>query len=92
MSFSSADRTYSIRKAFLSQTDFVVKTESFNKVEINHIKELRVWLEVNYSQPESVWLVTYKKSIPDKYVDRWDVLDELICFGWIDGMRRKYGP
>ena len=40
-------------------------------------------------QEESVWLVTHKKSVPDKYVDRWAVLDELICFGWIDGMRRK---
>ena len=43
----------------------------------------------NHTQSESVWLVTYKKSKPDKYVSRWDVLDELICFGWIDGIRRK---
>ncbi|MFP2996823.1 YdeI/OmpD-associated family protein [Spongiivirga sp. MCCC 1A20706] len=43
----------------------------------------------NHTQPESVWLVTYKKSYPEKYVSRWEVLDELICFGWIDGIRRK---
>ena len=43
----------------------------------------------NYAQPESIWLVTYKKSESDKYVSRWEVLDELICFGWIDGIRRK---
>jgi uncharacterized protein YdeI (YjbR/CyaY-like superfamily) len=43
----------------------------------------------NHAQTESVWLVTYKKSKPDKYVSRWEVLDELICFGWIDGIRRK---
>ena len=43
----------------------------------------------NHTQSESVWLVTYKKSNPDKYVSRWDVLDQLICFGWIDGIRRK---
>jgi uncharacterized protein YdeI (YjbR/CyaY-like superfamily) len=34
-------------------------------------------------------LVTYKKNHPEKYISRWDVLDELICFGWIDGIRRK---
>ena len=34
-------------------------------------------------------MVTFKKSEADKYVSRWDVLDELICFGWIDGIRRK---
>ena len=44
---------------------------------------------INHAQPESVWLVTYKKNEPDKYVSRWEVLDELICFGWIDGIRRK---
>ncbi|MEM9830461.1 MAG: YdeI/OmpD-associated family protein [Bacteroidota bacterium] len=43
----------------------------------------------NHTQPESVWLVTHKKSEPSKYVSRWEVLDELICFGWIDGIRRK---
>ncbi|MEL6721013.1 MAG: hypothetical protein AAFO82_09695 [Bacteroidota bacterium] len=30
-----------------------------------------------------------KKVEPDKYVSREEVLDELICFGWIDGIRRK---
>ena len=36
-----------------------------------------------------MWLVTFKKSVPEKYVTRWDVLDELLSFGWIDGIRRK---
>ena len=43
----------------------------------------------NQSQAESVWLVTYKKNRPEYYVSREDVLDELLCFGWIDGIRRK---
>ena len=67
----------------------MIKTERFDKVEIASQEELRVWLLKNHTQPESVWLVTYKKSIPDKNVSRWEVLDELICFGWIDGIRRK---
>lgn len=67
----------------------MIKTENFNKVEIASREELRSWLKDNHDQQESVWLVTYKKSEPDKYVSRWEVLDELICFGWIDGIRRK---
>ena len=27
--------------------------------------------------------------MPDKYVSTSQVLDELLCFGWIDGVRRK---
>ncbi|MDG1915566.1 MAG: YdeI/OmpD-associated family protein [Crocinitomix sp.] len=33
--------------------------------------------------------MNFKKSEPAKYLSRWDVLDELLCFGWIDGIRRK---
>ncbi len=66
-----------------------VKTENYAKVEITSREALRAWLMKHHRQPESVWLVTYKKSQPDKYISRWEVLDELICFGWIDGIRRK---
>ena len=67
----------------------MIKTENFEQIEITSSEELRAWLITHHTQEESVWLVTYKKTIPSKYVSRWDVLDELICFGWIDGIRRK---
>ena len=67
----------------------MIKTESFNKIEIKSVEELRAWLLQYHSQAESVWLVTYKKNRPEYYVSREDVLDELLCFGWIDGIRRK---
>ena len=67
----------------------MVRTENFDKVEIKSAGELRYWLLENHRQPESVWLVTYKKNVPENYVSRWDVLDELLCFGWMDGIRRK---
>ena len=34
-------------------------------------------------------MVTHKKSEGEKYVSTGQVLDELLCFGWIDGIRRK---
>jgi uncharacterized protein YdeI (YjbR/CyaY-like superfamily) len=67
----------------------MVKTENFEQVEISSQNELRDWLMVNHSQGKSVWLVTYKKEVPVKYVSTGEVLDELLCFGWIDGIRRK---
>lgn len=67
----------------------MIKTENFEKVEISSAEELRSWLMMHHGRSKSVWLVTYKKSEPGKYVSRWEVLDELICFGWIDGIRRK---
>ena len=67
----------------------MIKTENFKKVEISTQVELRAWLIEHHSQDESVWLVTYKKHVEDKYVSTGQVLDELLCFGWIDGIRRK---
>jgi uncharacterized protein YdeI (YjbR/CyaY-like superfamily) len=67
----------------------MVKTENFIQVEISSSEQLRDWLRKNHTKKESVWLVSYKKDIIEKYVSTNEILDELLCFGWIDGVRRK---
>jgi len=67
----------------------MIKTEEVEKIEILTSHQLRDWLEKNYDRKIGVWLVTYKKATGHKYVSRWDVLDELLCFGWVDGIRKK---
>ncbi len=67
----------------------MVKTENFIQVEVSSPQQLRDWLAKNHTQKESIWLVTYKKEVEDKYVSTSQVLDELLCFGWIDGIKRK---
>ena len=67
----------------------MTKTENFEQVEVTSASELRDWLLLNHSQKESIWLVTFKKEVPEKYVSVQEVLDQLLCFGWIDGIRRK---
>lgn len=36
-----------------------------------------------------MWVVTFKKDAGARYVSKSEVLDELLCFGWIDGIARK---
>jgi uncharacterized protein YdeI (YjbR/CyaY-like superfamily) len=67
----------------------MVKTENFEQIVIESSAQLREWLQKNHSQQESIWLVTYKKEQIEKYVSVQEVLDEILCFGWIDGVRRK---
>lgn len=67
----------------------MLQTDNFQKVEVYSSAELRSWLEKNHRQEESIWLVTFLKIVPEKYLSTSEVLDELICFGWIDGIRRK---
>jgi uncharacterized protein YdeI (YjbR/CyaY-like superfamily) len=40
---------------------------------------------VNWTRRESVWLVTFKKVVPEFYLPYDAIVEELICFGWIDG-------
>ena len=66
----------------------MIETNRFAKVEVASTQELRVWLDVNHEQAEAVWLVTFKKVVPHKYLSTDQVLDELVAAGWIDGIRR----
>ena len=66
-----------------------IETDNFSSVEITNEQDLWIWLSNNFGSQESVWLITYKKSTPLKYLSREQVLDALIAYGWIDGIRRK---
>ena len=67
----------------------MAKMEELEKVEVSSTQELRQWFEKHHAQSESIWLITYKKNVPDKYVSIKQVLDEVLCFGWMDGRRMK---
>lgn len=66
-----------------------IPTERFEKVEVTSAGELRPWLETHHHREENVRLVTFKKHVGGQSVSVDQVLDELIAFGWIDGIRRK---
>jgi uncharacterized protein YdeI (YjbR/CyaY-like superfamily) len=67
----------------------MLKTENFVQVHVTSTQQLRQWLEENHTQSDSVWLVTYKKHTGEKYVSVQNILDEVLCFGWVDGIRRQ---
>ena len=63
--------------------------DRFQRIEIDCITALRQWLVDNHRSSPSIWLVTWKKQHPDKHVPYTDVVDEALCFGWIDSVPRK---
>lgn len=67
----------------------MIPTERFEKVEVASLAGLRDWLAANHAREEGVWLVRYMKTVPEKFVDRLEALDELLCWGWVDGLARK---
>jgi len=51
--------------------------------------ELRTWLARNHVRDEGVWVATYKKSSAKQAVTYDDVVEELLCVGWIDSKTRS---
>lgn len=64
-------------------------TERFEQLQVASLDELAVWLAANHTCEKGVWLVRFKKNVPGKFINRLDVIDELLRFGWMDGIARK---
>jgi uncharacterized protein YdeI (YjbR/CyaY-like superfamily) len=62
--------------------------DHLQRVEVESRQALRNWLSANHTQKQSVWLVTYKKGDP-RHVPYVDMVQEALCFGWIDSLPRK---
>jgi len=57
-------------------------------VEVRSRAELRAWLAEHHAQSESIWLVHYKKHT-DHYVAWGEIVQEALCFGWVDGQVKR---
>ncbi|MEM1286098.1 MAG: YdeI/OmpD-associated family protein [Pseudomonadota bacterium] len=62
--------------------------EDLEQVEVKSRAGLRARLTANHHQTESIWLITYKKAVPDWYVDYDTIVEECLCFGWVDSLTR----
>jgi uncharacterized protein YdeI (YjbR/CyaY-like superfamily) len=49
----------------------------------------RQWLEENHATEDGVWITMYKKSSGIISPTRLEILDEALCFGWIDGQAKS---
>lgn len=48
----------------------------------------RKWLELNHTKERAIWLIFYKKKSV-KYNLSWsESVDEALCFGWIDSVKK----
>lgn len=59
------------------------------QVQVESREEWRQWLAANYQRQEGVWLITFKKHVDDRYLSYEAIVEEALCFGWIDGQARK---
>jgi uncharacterized protein YdeI (YjbR/CyaY-like superfamily) len=51
--------------------------------------ELRAWLEAHHATESELWVGYYKKASGRRTLTWSDVVDEALCFGWIDGKAQR---
>lgn len=54
-------------------------------------EELRAWLEANHATATEKWVGSYRKAAGRPTVTWEQLVDEVLCFGWIDSVRMPYG-
>lgn len=62
-----------------------MKTLTFKSAEA-----FRLWLGENHATCDGIWLRIFKKDSGRKTVTYAEALDQALCFGWIDGLKKSY--
>jgi uncharacterized protein YdeI (YjbR/CyaY-like superfamily) len=52
--------------------------------------ELRAWLEAHHTTETEHWVGAFRKGVGRATLTWPQIVDELLCFGWIDGVRRSF--
>ncbi|MCR8631306.1 YdeI/OmpD-associated family protein [Paenibacillus radicis (ex Xue et al. 2023)] len=50
--------------------------------------QFRAWLEANHDQTQELWVGYYKKGTGKPSLTWPESVDEALCYGWIDGLRK----
>ncbi len=59
------------------------------RIEFKSRQAIREWLERNHETATTFWLVAYKKHVAEYYVPYGEIVEELLCFGWVDSRTRR---
>src|SRR5687767_1043801 len=95
---TSADRPLSyLRRVSLPATDAMIRS-SMPPItpDPNKIKSFRTeaafenWVGRNHARETEVWVRIYKKNSGVPSVTPAEALDVVLCWGWIDGIRKSF--
>lgn len=63
--------------------------KDYAQVEVTSRAMLRAWLETHHQQNAPIWLVTFKKAAGERHLPYAAIVEEALCFGWVDSLPRK---
>lgn len=51
--------------------------------------DFRTWMQQNHASRDQLWVGFYRKKTGKPSIDWPQSVDQALCFGWIDGIRKK---
>ena len=64
------------------------KLDLLEQVQVHSRAEWRAWLRKHHKRETGIWLVYHKKHVADKYLGYPAIVEEALCYGWIDSTAR----
>ncbi|NOZ73842.1 MAG: bacteriocin-protection protein [FCB group bacterium] len=58
-------------------------------LQVKNRDQWRAWLRKNHATETEIWLVYYKKHTGKQSIGYPDSVEEALCFGWIDGIKKR---
>jgi len=71
---------------------FKLKGNQVNKPKVKFFKsapDFRQWLEANHAGVRELWVGFFKKASGRRGLTYAEAVDEALCFGWIDGLKKR---
>lgn len=66
-----------------------MKSKEFTIIYPADRQEWRKWLSVHHLKESAVWVVFYKKGTGKSTLIWSEAVEEALCFGWIDSLKKK---
>lgn len=64
--------------------------EIVNLLQFSQCSELRRWFEENHDKVKECWIVMFRSKRPEwAAIPYIDVVEEALCFGWIDSTLKR---
>jgi uncharacterized protein YdeI (YjbR/CyaY-like superfamily) len=65
------------------------RTDPVSSLAFRDSKALRMWLKQNHAGVAEQWVRLYRKGTGKPSITWPELVDQLLCFGWIDGVRKS---
>jgi uncharacterized protein YdeI (YjbR/CyaY-like superfamily) len=62
---------------------------SVNAIYFQSTAELRAWFDKYHGTVDELWIGYFKKASGEPSITHTEAIDEALCFGWIDGIRKS---